>query len=85
MLTESSGARALMAAPRYQRISIGFAGGQVLAARVAAGALDALTKALGGAPGWHELACEDGTVRLDLAQVAYVRVDSDEPRVGFGA
>jgi hypothetical protein len=24
-------------------------------------------------------------VRIDLAQVAYVRVDSDEPRVGFGA
>jgi hypothetical protein len=74
-----------MAAPRYQKISIGFAGGLVLAARVATGDLESLRGALGAATGWHELACEDGTVRLDLAQVAYVRVDSDEPRVGFGA
>jgi hypothetical protein len=73
-----------MAPSRYERISIGFAGGQVLSTRVAAAALESLTGALGGGPGWHELACEDGTVRLDLAQVAYVRVDSDEPRVGFG-
>ncbi len=70
---------------RFERVSIGFAGGQVLATRVDGPALAALTKALGNGPGWHELPCEDGTVRLDLAQVAYVRVDSDEPRVGFGA
>jgi hypothetical protein len=69
----------------YERVSIGFAGGQVLSTRVAGTALESLMKALGGASGWHELVCEDGTVRLDLAQVAYVRVDSDEPRVGFGA
>ena len=57
----------------------------MLPARVATGDLESLRGALGSATGWHELACEDGTVRLDLAQVAYVRVDSDEPRVGFGA
>jgi hypothetical protein len=74
-----------MPVARYQKISIGFAGGQVLPARVATGDLESLRGALGSATGWHELACEDGTVRLDLAQVAYVRVDSDEPRVGFGA
>jgi hypothetical protein len=74
-----------MAPARLQRISIGFAGGQVLPARVAAAELESLTKALGSGAGWHELPCEDGTVRLDLSQVAYVRVDSDEPRVGFGA
>lgn len=69
----------------YEKVTIGFAGGQLLATRVAAGQLDSFSQALGGGPGWHELVCEDGTVRLDLAQVAYVRVDSDEPRVGFGA
>jgi hypothetical protein len=69
----------------FEKITIGFTGGQVLATRVAASALEDFSKALGSGPGWHELACEDGTVRLDLAQVAYVRVDSDEPRVGFGA
>jgi hypothetical protein len=73
-----------MASVRYERISIGFAGGQVLSTRVAAAELESLTGALGaGAGGWHDLGCEDGSVRLDLAQVAYVRVDSDEPRVGF--
>ena len=74
-----------MTALRYERVTIGFAGGQVLAARVVATELESLTRALGTGSGWHELACEDGAVRLDLAQVAYVRVDSDEPRVGFGA
>jgi hypothetical protein len=74
-----------MAVPRYQKISIGFAGGQVLAARVAVADLESLTAALAAGGGWHELALEDGSVRLELSQVAYVRVDSDEPRVGFGA
>jgi hypothetical protein len=69
---------------RHLKVSIGFAGGQVLPLRVSAAALDRLHAAL-AAGGWHELALEDGVVRLDLAQVAYVRVDSDEPRVGFGA
>ena len=35
--------------------------------------------------GWHEIDSEEGPVRLDLAQVVYVRSDSDELRVGFGA
>jgi hypothetical protein len=74
-----------MAAPRYQRITIGFTGGQVLPGRVAADDFEALKGALMNAKGWHDLVCEDGVVRLDLAQVAYVRVDSDEPRVGFGS
>jgi hypothetical protein len=72
-------------AGRHLRVSIGFAGGQVLAVRVPAEAFEALSAALAGRAGWHELALEDGSVRLDLAQIAYVRVDSDEPRVGFGA
>ena len=74
-----------MSAERHPKVSIGFAGGQVLAVRVAPGALEVLTEALGGDRRWVELALEDGSVRIDLAQVAYVRVDSDEPRVGFGA
>jgi hypothetical protein len=74
-----------MSEGRHQKISIGFAGGQVLAVRVAADPLEQLNAALAADRGWHELACEDGVVRLDLGQVAYVRVDSDEPRVGFGA
>jgi hypothetical protein len=70
-----------MAAAR--RVSVGFQGGQVLALRVSDEQLDALHKALGAA-GWHELQTEDGPVRLDLAQVVYVRSEEDDQRVGFG-
>jgi hypothetical protein len=69
-------------APR--RISIGFQGGQVLALRVSDEQLKALNKALSNS-GWHELATEEGPVRLDLGQVVYVSSESDELRVGFGS
>jgi hypothetical protein len=72
-----------MASDRPQRISIGFQGGQVLTARVPPDELKKLRRALDGA-GWHELQTEDGTVALNLAQVVYVNVDSDEHTVGFG-
>ena len=66
-----------------QQISIGFQGGQVLALRVSDEQLKALNKALSD-KGWHELASEEGPVRLDLGQVVYVRAESDDLRVGFG-
>jgi hypothetical protein len=66
------------------RVSVGFQGGQVLALRVSDDQLKSLNKSLGSS-GWHELETEDGPVRLDLGQVVYVRSESDEPRVGFGA
>lgn len=72
-----------MADDKPQRISIGFFGGQVLAARVAPAELSRLRGAL-GSDGWHELTAEDGTVALDLAKVVYVLVDHEEHRVGFG-
>ena len=67
-----------------RRVSVGFQGGQVLALRVTDEQLEALHAALGSG-GWHELETEDGPVRLDLAQVVYVRAESDEQRVGFGS
>ena len=66
-----------------QRISIGFIGGQVLAARVAPAELTTLRQALPAA-GWHDLTAEDGTVALDLGKVVYVLFDHEEHRVGFG-
>ncbi|TMM16594.1 MAG: hypothetical protein E6F96_10585 [Actinobacteria bacterium] len=72
-----------MATPT-RRIGIGFQGGQVLALRVTDAQLDALNEAL-GTDGWHEIDSEEGPVRLDLSQVVYVRSESDELRVGFGA
>ena len=65
-----------------QKISIGFHGGQVLAARVAPDALSKLRAALGSS-GWHELPGEDGTIVLDLARIDYILLDSEEHRVGF--
>jgi hypothetical protein len=74
-----------MAQTKAQRISIGFVGGQVIAARVAADQLEAFQNALEVHEGWYQLVCEDATMQVDRAQVCFVRVDSDEPRVGFGS
>jgi hypothetical protein len=65
------------------RVTIGFRGGQVLAARIASPALDALRGALSGG-GWHELETVEGKVQLNLDQVGYVDEESTEHRVGFG-
>ncbi|HTZ85259.1 MAG TPA: hypothetical protein VMB05_01195 [Solirubrobacteraceae bacterium] len=73
-----------MAATGKQQISIGFQGGQVLSLRVADDKLKALYKSL-GQTGWHELESEEGPVRLDLAQIVYVRAESSDLKVGFGA
>lgn len=68
---------------RPQRITIGFVGGQTVAARVAPEQLTQLRNAL-GSEGWYDVTAEDGTVAIDLTKVAYVIVDHEEHRVGFG-
>lgn len=70
-------------ARQHTRVSVGFQGGQVLALRVTDEQLEALHRALGGG-GWHELETEEGPVRLDLAQVVYVRSEIADRGVGFG-
>jgi hypothetical protein len=67
-----------------RHISIGFHGGQVLALRVSDEQLKALREALSDG-GWHDLESEDGPVRLYLGQVVYVRAESEDQHVGFGA
>ena len=66
-----------------QRISIGFQASPPLALRVSDAQLESLNAALGG-EGWHEIEAEDGSVRLNLAHVLWVRTESDEHKVGFG-
>jgi hypothetical protein len=66
-----------------QKISIGFRGGQVLAARVKSGDLTKLQEVLGKSDGWHALAAEDGTIMLDPTRIDYVLVESDDHRIGF--
>ena len=66
-----------------QRISIGFQASPPLALRVTDDELTRLHEALGG-EGWHHITAEDGTVRLNVAHVLWVRTESEEHRVGFG-
>ncbi|MGH2944167.1 MAG: hypothetical protein ACRDLN_15485 [Solirubrobacteraceae bacterium] len=68
-----------------QRVTIGFTGAtQVLAVRLDDAPLDELLRAVAGGD-WHDLTVDDGTIRLNLSQVVYVRTERDEHRVGFGA
>ncbi len=73
-----------MSKDQIQRIAVGFAGGQVLNARVTDKVHGALVKALEGGDELFSLEGEDGTALVRTSQVVYVRVERDEPRVGFG-
>jgi hypothetical protein len=66
-----------------QRISIGFHASPPIALRVSDDALSALQGAL-GSQGWHEIDADDGSVKLNLEHVLWVKVDKDEGHVGFG-
>jgi hypothetical protein len=66
-----------------QRISIGFHASPPLATRVSDDELAKLRDALGG-EGWHDVATEDGEIRLNVQHVLWLRVERDEQRVGFG-
>jgi hypothetical protein len=67
-----------------RRVSIGFDGGQVLAARVGEQALAALRAALDQG-GWHDLEAEDGSALVYVPKIVYITTDTAEHRVGFGA
>jgi hypothetical protein len=68
-----------------RRIDIGFKGGQVLPARVKQSSFDGLHEALGDerSERWFELETVDSQISVDLAEVVYVRVDTEAQRVGF--
>jgi len=67
-----------------RRAAIGFQGGQVLSLRLAEDALTSLRQTIrDGRERWQEVEAADGAVLVDLGQVVYLRVESDEHRVGF--
>jgi hypothetical protein len=67
-----------------RRAAVGFQGGQVLALRLSDSQLTELRGVLrDGRERWHEVAASDGAVLVDVGQVVYLRVESDEHRVGF--
>ena len=67
----------------FVRLDIGFEGGQVLALQVGADEYDGLRKAISKGEGWHELKTQDSDLALNLQQVVYVRLDTEDHRVGF--
>jgi len=72
-------------ADESRRIDIGFQGGPVLPARVKQSSYEELRKALSKdrSDRWFELDTIDSKVSLDLSQIVYVRIDTEEQRVGF--
>ena len=72
-------------ADEVKRVDIGFAGGQVLPLRMTMGAHSDLRQALESdrSERWHLVKTQDSEVSVDLAQVVYVRVDTEEHKVGF--
>jgi hypothetical protein len=73
-----------MADEKPLKVSIGFIGSQVLAARITPAELAKLRDAL-GSEGWRDVRFEDGTAAIDLTKVVYVLVEDEEHHVGFGA
>jgi hypothetical protein len=68
-----------------QRVALGFHAGGALSLRLAPDKLAELQKLLGsGETGFREIVAEDGSVLVNLGQVIYLRVESDEQRIGFG-
>jgi hypothetical protein len=65
------------------RVEIGFEGGPVVPVKLDDGQLDGLRKALKNGDSPHEVTSGDETVILDLNKVIFVRIDSNESKVGF--
>jgi hypothetical protein len=67
-----------------RRTAIGFQGGQVLALRLPEEVLTSLRETLKeGKVRWQEVEAADGAVLVDIGQVVYLRVESDEHKIGF--
>lgn len=65
------------------RVDVGFTGGQVLALRLDNAVFDDLRKAVEGEKRFYDVDAGDSTVTLDLSQVVYLRVETEDHRVGF--
>jgi len=67
-----------------RRTALGFRGGQVLSLRLSDEALNRLRDTLKeGRERWVEVEASDGAVLVDIGQLVYLRVESDEQRIGF--
>jgi len=67
---------------QLEKVTIGFFGGG-LSLRISSEQLDTLLKKLPDG-GWADVVADDGTSRINLEKVVYVRTERSEHRVGFG-
>ena len=73
-----------MSSNAVRRTALGFQGGQVLSLRLSDEALNSLRDTLKeGRERWIEVEASDGAVLVDVGQVVYLRVESDDHRIGF--
>ena len=73
-----------MSSNAARRTAVGFQGGQVLSLRMPEDVLVKLRETLKeGKHRWVEIEASDGAVLVDVGQVVYLRVESDEHRIGF--
>ena len=73
-----------MADDKPRRVALGFHAGGALSLRLAPERLTELQQLLtDGQSGFREIQAEDGAVLVNLSQVIYLRVESDEQRIGF--
>jgi hypothetical protein len=68
-----------------RRVDVGFQGGQAIALRVTDEEYRKLREALTDdrSGRWHEVKTQDSETTIDLAQVVYVRLETEEHKVGF--
>lgn len=73
-----------MSSNAVRRTAVGFQGGQVLSLRLSEEVLNSFRDTLKqGKERWLEVEASDGAVLVDIGQVVYLRVESDEQRIGF--
>jgi len=70
-------------AEKRGKVDIGFTGGQVLALRLEEAVFNDLRKAVEGDTRFYDVDAGESTVTLDLSQVVYLRVETEDYRVGF--
>ena len=69
---------------RPRRVALGFHAGGALSLRMSQENLDQLRGLLSaGETGFREVEAADGPVLVNLSQVIYLRIETDEQRVGF--
>ena len=72
-------------ADELRNVTVGFEASMPLEMRITREAYDDLRKALADdrSQRWHELKTQTSDIALDLSKVTFVRIETEEHRVGF--